>query len=124
MANEITERVFLSISKDGSTVTFDKTITRTLTGSGNFTETQTIGTSAEALDLPTDLGTEGVTAVAISNLDATNYVEISLDSGMTKIFAKIPAGRSMILPPYTSNPAYFARANTAPVNIKLHMAGT
>lgn len=50
--------------------------------------------------------------IFVQNNDATNYVELSLDSGMTKIFAKLKAGEFAVWRPHTAG-AIYARANTA-----------
>lgn len=124
MANEITFAASLSISKSGATATGNITDQEDLAGVGKLATTQNIGTAAETLTFPSDLTTEGITYLWIRNLDATNYVELALDSGMAQVFAKIPAGKVALFPPATGNPTIYARANTAAVNVQIVAAGT
>lgn len=124
MANEITDNMSFSVVKGGVTAAMTLNLQRTLTGVGAFTGRQTIGTSAEALVFPSDLTTEGMTKVTFKNEDSTNYVELALDSGMTNIFAKIPAGQGMTLCCHTGNPTYYARANTAAITLAMVASGT
>lgn len=77
---------------------------------------QIIGFAAhEILDLGdvTSAGPAGFT-----NLDAANYVEIGRDSGGTFIpFCQIPAGKSQVIW-LVGGVVYYAKANTANVNLK------
>jgi hypothetical protein len=69
--------------------------------------TQTIGTSAEALDIG-DITTPGY--VAIKNLDATNYVTIRMGSTGADV-VKLKAGEFAMFRLASTNP--FALANTS-----------
>lgn len=98
------------------------TATRTNTGADVGNLTQNIGTSDEALAIPADIGTEG--EVAIKSLDATNYIELSYDTGGSfdaYKFAKVrPGGLLLFTPAYpTGKTSIYARANTSAVYIQL-----
>lgn len=116
MANTITMSGALRVSGTGIEVSLSQSINATQIGSDYSAQTQAIGTSAEQLDISSDLGTPGW--LMIWNLDPTNYVQIALDSGVsTQIFAKLTAGQFCIIPPQTAT--IYAKANTAPCNIAL-----
>lgn len=124
MSNEITAVAKLTGSKSGTTVSGDATVPITLTGSGLWTNVQVIGTSAELLAFPSDLTTEGITYVWAKNLSADHFIELALDSGMTQKFAKILPGKVMLLPVYSGNPSYYARADTAASSLQMVAVGT
>lgn len=124
MANEITIAISLAASKGGTTVQGAVTRQQTLTGTGLWSNTQSIGTAAEALSFPGDLTTEGISAVYIKNADPTNFVELALDSGMTNKFAKILAGEVACFRPYIGNPTFYAKADTAACNVQMVAVGT
>lgn len=124
MANEISVVAALTGSKGGITLQGTVTKQETLTGSGLWSNTQTVGTSAEALSFPSDLTTEGMTYLWLKNDDPTNFVEIGLDSGMTNKFAKLKAGQAMVFPVHTGSPTYYAKADTAAVNLRMVAVGT
>lgn len=124
MANEITAVAKLSGSKGGNTVSGDITLPITLTGTGLWSNPQVIGTSAEALAFPGDLTTEGITYLWAKNGSADHFIEIALDSGMTQKFAKILPGKAMLLPVYSGNPTYYARADTAASTLHMVAVGT
>ncbi len=77
-----------------------------------FTGTPTIGTSAQLLDLG-NVTSPGY--VLIANLDATNYVEIDLATGMNVWPQKILPGGLIVLQPQSAT--LYAKAHTAPVGI-------
>lgn len=124
MANEISAVASLTGTKGGVTIQGTVTKQETLTGSGLWSNNQVIGTSAEALAFPSDLTAEGITYLWLKNDDPTNFVEIGLDSGMTQKFAKLLAGQAMLLRVYTGNPTYYAKADTAAVNLRMAAVGT
>lgn len=124
MANEISITTTLTATKGGTTNTGSQTKLNTLTGVGQWANTQAIGTSAEQIAYPSDLTTEGITFLYFKNNDATNYLEIALDSGMTNKFAKLLAGESMILRVHTGNPTHYAQANTAACDLRIVAVGT
>jgi hypothetical protein len=124
MANEVQATASLTCTKSGQTVTGNVTQTVTLAGVGMWQNTQNIGTVTEQLAFPSDLTTEGVTYLWLYNVDATNYVQIGLDTPVTQIFTKILPGGIAIIPVYTANPVYYAKANTAAVNLRMVAVGT
>lgn len=127
MANEITATQTLSASKSGVTVTGSVTSTIDLSGVGIYSSIVSIGTSDEALSFPGDLTTEGITWIWIKNLDATNFVELSLATGGSfdaSRFAKISPGQAMLWKVWTGNPTIYAQADTAECNIQLAAVGT
>ena len=124
MANEITMVCKLSVTKGGSTVTGDVTKQITLAGNGKLAATQVVGTSAELVEFPTDLTTEGVGQVWLLNTDPTNYIELALDSGMTNKFMKLKPGEPCLFRPASGSPTIYARANTAACNLQVVASGT
>lgn len=124
MANEIAVTTGLSCTKGGTTVNGTQTKQITLAGTGEWAHTQVIGTSAEQIAYPADLTTEGITYLYFKNDDASNFIEIALDSGMTNKFAKLLAGESMILKVHTGNPTHYAKADTAACNLRIVAVGT
>jgi hypothetical protein len=124
MANELTAVASLTGSKNGITVTGTCTKTYSLSGDQLWANVQDIGIGGEQISFPADLTTEGITYIWVKNLDPANYVDIALDGSYTQIFAKLTFGQTMVFPPYTGNPTYYARANTAQVSIQLVAVGT
>ena len=80
---------------------------------------QTIGTSAEAVNLGDIIGTP--LFLVIKHTDTANFVEVALDVGMTKKIAKIIVGRFALFVPTTGT--LYIRANTAPVNVLVFAVG-
>lgn len=118
MADELTISVHLSFAKGSRSVSTDGLggVGQLITVSGTdyIHKTQTIGTTAEALDIG-DIGTCGW--MYVRNLDNTNYVEISratLSSGQGTV--KVKAGESQLFRLGSNTP--FAIANTSPVEIQ------
>jgi hypothetical protein len=127
MTNEITATDTLTITKDGTTVTGSATKQETLAGTGKFTNVQLIGTSTEQIVFPADLITEGITHVWMKNLDATNYVQIGLNTPVTQIFARLKPGQTLHVPTDnapTVDPTFYAKANTASCNVQIVAVGT
>lgn len=117
MANEITMSASMTVSKGGvaiSTGSLAKTLD--MTGTYAATESQSIGTSNEALSFNTTDITGEVNLV-VKNMDATNYVEIFKDSGNTHLLSKLKAGQSCLLANVPSATLY-GRANTAAVIVQ------
>jgi hypothetical protein len=116
MADEIKCRVSVTVSKTG-VPDVQKSPTQfniTMTGTDLILATQTIGTSAEAINLG-DVGTPGV--ALFHNLSATNYVEIGHDvSAAFESDIKLKAGEWALVRLAQAAPQ--ARANTAPVNLE------
>jgi hypothetical protein len=113
MANEITIAATLSATKNGATVTSTASALVTMTGDEMLTNVQNVGTSAEAVTV-TDLDTAGY--AFFKNMDATNFLELALDSSVsTQVFAKLFPGQFALLPLKTTT--IYAKADTAGVNL-------
>lgn len=93
-----------------SAPTFNQSVTPA--GQNVFTAVQTIGTSSEIINVG-DVTTIGY--VLITNLDATNYVEIDNATGINVWPQKIKAGGFIILQPQSAT--LYAKANTGSVDI-------
>ena len=113
MANEAFLSIQLNARKNGAQISNSMSKRFDMTGSELTQATQNIGTTAELLTFGNIAGTPQ--AVMIQNLDATNFVEIGGDSGLTVFKFKINPGQSAYFTP-TSGTVY-AKANTAAVNI-------
>jgi len=113
MANEIAVSVAMSASKGGVAVSNSGSRQATMAGDQMLSNVQIIGTSAEAITFG-DVSTIGY--VLLKNLDATNFVEIALDSAVsTQKFAKLLALDMMLFPASTAT--MYAKADTANVNL-------
>lgn len=113
MASEISVDGSVSVTKNGAS--FSARAQKVLDQTGNQTvhNVQNIGTSAELIALGDIAGTPST--LFVQNLDTTNYVELSLNSGMTQRFATLRAGEFLLLRP--SSASIYAAANTSAVNI-------
>jgi len=118
MADEIQMTARLYAAKNGAylpSVTYTKSATMVGTDMGS--QTQSIGTSSsETLDVPVDVSTPY--KLLISNLDNTNYVELSFTSGFSAGFGtmRLPAGETMLIPYINTN--LYLIANTSAVTIQ------
>ena len=113
MADEIQMTARLYASKLGAylpSVTYTKSATMVGTDMGS--QTQVIGLTVEALDVPVDVTSPY--KLLISNLDSTNYIELGFVSGTYTM--RIPAGETLLLP-YVSATLYLL-ANTSAVTIQ------
>ena len=89
MADEIQLQVSLSVSKGGAKSSIAlKTIKVDMAGDNFVNKTQTIATSAEAIEVG-DISTLGW--LIVGNLDATNFVQIGIDSGGFVPFVNLKA---------------------------------
>lgn len=113
MANEGYFSITLSANKGGAKVNHTVSKRFNMTGAAMLQGTQSIGTTAELVDFGDITGAPQ--AVLIQNLDATNYIEVGGDSGLTVFKQKIPAGWSQLVT--LSSATLYAKANTAAVNI-------
>lgn len=111
MANEISLSLSLTAQKNAAVVTGTYSGTMTMAGDQFIGNVQIVGTSNEALVLG-DVSTMGW--IMVKNLDATNYVEVFLDSGNTQLVAKLLAGEPCLFKPGAVS--VYARANTAACN--------
>ena len=115
MADEIQMTARLYAAKGGAylpSVTYTKSATMSGTDMGS--QTQVIGTTVEALDVPVD-----VTApykLLVSNLDSTNFVDLGFVSGTYTM--RIPAGETMLIPYVASGQTLYFRADTAAVTVQ------
>jgi len=118
MADEIQMTARLYAAKNGAylpRVTYTKSATMVGTDMGS--QTQSIGTSSsETLDVPVDVSTPY--KLLISNLDNTNYVELSFASGFLAGAGtmRLPAGETMLIPYINTN--LYLIANTSAVTIQ------
>jgi hypothetical protein len=118
MADEIQMTARLYAAKNGAylpSVTYTKSATMVGTDMGS--QTQSIGTSSsETLDVPVDVSTPY--KLLISNLDNTNYVELSFTSGFAAGAGtmRLPAGETMLIPYINTN--LYLIANTSSVTIQ------
>jgi hypothetical protein len=117
MANEISATATLSASKGGAAIAASSSLSGSLhvdmAGAQMISNVQVVGTSAEAIVLG-DVSTIGY--VYLKNMDAANFVEIALDSGVsTLVFAKLKAGGIALFPAKTAT--MYAKADTAEVNL-------
>lgn len=119
MANEKRLSLSFAVVKDGVTAQLAKTTTGDLSGDQLSATVQSIGTSWEAI-VVTDLAS--VELIAISNLDATNFVEVAVESAGTNKFAKLTAAgtpKSTLYVPAASGVTFYAKADTAPCSIQV-----
>ncbi len=123
MANEITVTATLNCTKSGNTSNGTATKQITLVGDHFANGIQDIGTGAELIVYPTDLLSEGVTYVYFKNLDDTNFVEIAVDN-FTHIFTKLLPGQAAVFASYQANPTYYAKADTAGIQLSWVAVGT
>mgnify|MGYP000713233222 CR=1 FL=1 len=117
MADEIQLTARLYASKNGAflpSVTYTKS--STMVGTDMGSQTQVIGLTVEALDVPVDVTSPY--KVLISNLDSTNYVELSFTSGFVAGAGtmRLPAGETMLIPYINVN--LYLIANTSAVTIQ------
>lgn len=113
MADEIQMTARLYASKNGAylpSVTYTKSATMVGTDMGS--QTQIIGLTVEALDVPVDVSSPY--KLLISNLDNTNYVELGFVSGTYTM--RIPAGETLLIP-YV-NATLYLLANTSAVTVQ------
>jgi len=92
----------------------------TQAGVGALFQTQSIGTTAEALDLG-DLANVGGLLV-VKNTDATNYVEVDAVNTFNSFPQKILPGQAIVLGAQTTT--IYARANTAAVSVVVAAAAS
>lgn len=115
MANEITQTVQLTATKNSATVSLSTTKRITMSGDDMVQSTQVIGTTAETLSLGDISGAPS--QLLIKNLDATNFVEIGGDSGLTVFKIKILSGETVLIRPTSAT--IYAKADTADVRVQL-----
>ena len=109
MASEINESYTTTATKGGATVSVSKSDTLDMSGSAMAQVTLTATTSWVALGLPAAVAAP--CHIVVQNLDATNFVEIAVDSGGSNIVAKLLAGEFVQIKRIPAIP--YIRANTA-----------
>lgn len=117
MANEVTMSVALSASKNGAIVNPGaKTKLLTMSGSNMLQNTVSVGTSSQLLSLGDISGAPS--AIMITNLDSTNYVLISGETGFTAVMQiKILAGETILITPLAAT--FYAKSDTAACLIQI-----
>lgn len=116
MADTLTAQVKLKYEadEDSSRISFETdpiAFTRTLTGDDvSAYATQVVGTSEEALNVPSDQTTP---FICILNTDATNFVEVGLTGSYSM---KIEKGEFAC---FRSNGTQYVKADTANVKIQI-----
>lgn len=113
MANEIYASLTLSATKNSAKIEYSTSFQQNMTGDDFIQTTQLIGTSAELVNFGEITGAP--TQCLIQNLDATNFVEIGGDSGLTVFKLKLLPGKSLLVP-FQSGTVY-AKADTAAVRL-------
>lgn len=117
MANEISMTLRLNASKGGATVDSGSKLKQlTMSGSKMVQTVIAVGTASELLTIGDLAGVPA--AVMITNLDATNFVLISGETGFTAVMQlKILAGESVLITPLAAT--LYAKADTAACNLQL-----
>ena len=115
MANEIYSSMQFTARKNGAESAFASSFNLTMTGNEMVQSTQSIGTSAETINLGEITGAPGV--FIIKNLDSTNFVEIGGDSGLTVFKLKLLPGQFHAFQP--SSATIYAKADTAAVRVQV-----
>tara|TARA_R110000751_G_scaffold124397_2_gene225554 strand:- start:584 stop:943 length:360 start_codon:yes stop_codon:yes gene_type:complete len=114
MANELRIEAHLEYSKAGVKESKHDSKYINVSGESYSKNIQVVQTSNEAISVITDIDTAGY--VFIKNLDSTNYVEIS-DANDTNYFLKLKAGEFALF--RAAQSSYFAKANTAAINLEI-----
>ena len=115
MANEISQNIQLSATKNSASVSLSHNKRITMTGADMVQATQSIGTTAELIALGDIAGAPS--QIVIKNLDATNFVEIGGDSGLTVFKLKIAAGEAVLF--RATSGTIYAKADTAAVRVQV-----
>jgi len=115
MPNEISQTINFAASKNGATVSINSTKRIDMSGNELLQNTQLIGTTAETISLGDIAGAPA--QVCVKNLDATNFVEIGGDSGLTVLKLRVLPGEASLFRP-TSGTLY-GKADTAAVRIQV-----
>jgi hypothetical protein len=111
MANEISISSTLRYAKSGVSASQSTSFNADQAGDKYQAGVQIIGTTEEALDKG-DIGTIGY--ISFKNLDATNYVQMGITTGVYSI--KVLAGKGGVIP-WNSATAPLVKANTAAVEL-------
>ena len=114
MANEIKVNIGVTASKGGAVLNYNTSATATMAGTNLLDATQDIGTSAEAITFGDVSGAPGL--LVVTNLSATNYVEVDAVNTFDAFPQKIMPGMSIVLAPETGT--IYAKAHTATVKVR------
>lgn len=114
MANSIKISGSLQWTDGNDSVKLSVSQTTTQVGDGAIWNVQNVGTAAEAIDLG-DVSAIGY--IAFENEDETNYVEISNESDVSTPTIRLLPGEGVVIP--TRLTAWYAKANTAAVNLRV-----
>lgn len=113
MANEITLSLRLQAAKPAGVHLLDfnpGALRYDLTGNNADSKVTSVGTTAAALSISADIGTEGY--AYFRNLDGTNYLELGVDvAGTFYPLVKLKPNRAAVFP--LAIQGIYARANTA-----------
>jgi len=115
MANEGYFSLNLNARKGGADITTSSSSKFTIAGDDFIKATQLIGTTAEVVTFAEITGAPQM--CNITNLDATNFVELGGDSGLTVFKLKLMPGMSNLVS--LSSATLYAKANTAPVRLQI-----
>lgn len=115
MADEIYESIQFTARKNGAEISMSSSNSVTMAGDDFVNLTQVIGTTAELVSFGDITGAPG--EVLIKNLDATNFIELGGDSGLTVFKTKLLPGRFTIFQP--SSATLYAKADTAAVRVQI-----
>jgi hypothetical protein len=113
MADEIRVSLKLTARKAGAVAEHSLAYNVDMAGDDMLQATQVIGTSAELVTLGEITGAPG--CLMLVNLDATNFVEIGGDEGLTVFKLKILPGEAAFVT--LSSATLYALADTAAVRI-------
>jgi hypothetical protein len=111
MANEIAISQSIRYSKNQTSASQSTSFSVSQAGDKYQAGVQSVGTVEEQLDKG-DIGTIGY--LSFKNIDATNYVQIGVTTGVYSIKC-LPGAGGMI--PWNSSTAPFVKANTAAVEV-------
>lgn len=116
MAGEITLSVVVSAERGGAVLSSaSASAAQEMIGMHYLLGTQEIGTAAELLDFGDLAGAPGLLLVV--NLDASNYIELSLDESMTDKICKLRAGSFCLFEPGVAT--IYAKANGSSVSVQV-----
>lgn len=121
MANEISMTASLSVAAGSSSITQSTSKQATQTTPGAVQRRQTVTTSDTAVTLT---GVTTPRVIQITNMDATNYIDIGPESGGAIIaLIRLKAGETCVFP-IKPSVVIRAQANTASVTIEMLIAET
>ena len=119
MSQEVKVSIAFSASKSGASVNGGtETQTFDMAGSNMTGDTQTVlSASWNALSFGAISGAPS--GFRIKNLDSTNYIQLSADSGGANPLVKLTAGKTNFISPVGT---VYAKANSANVKVQIYAA--